>query len=136
MSRSPLGRLWNLIGGPFLMRAGRVGRLTTTGRRSGQPRVVYVGYVPIEGGRYLIGAGGPRRSWAANLRADPTCTFETVQGLGRYTARRLEGPERERAEAAFRARLGRWASRSGWGDIFELTPVGPSTAADESGSLP
>jgi deazaflavin-dependent oxidoreductase (nitroreductase family) len=131
-----LGHLWNRIGGPLLFRAGRVGRLTTTGRRSGQPRVVYVGYVALDGGRYLVGAGGPRRSWAANLRAYPTCTFQTTAEIGTYTARLLGGVERERAEAVFRARLGRWASGRRWGDIFELVPSSSAGESSASGGRP
>lgn len=122
MTRSVVARLWNRIGGPILLRQGRVGRLTTIGRRTGRPRLAYVGIVPLDGGRYLIGAGGPGRSWAANLRANPTCTLETRDGSGRFRARLLAQDERAAAAAAMAARMGPMARRASWADIFELVP--------------
>jgi len=123
MSRSPLARLWNRIGGELLVRLGRVGRLTTTGRRTGQPRLAYVGSVRLADGRYLIGAGGPGRSWVANLRAHPTCRFETRDGGGTFRARLLSGDERDAAIATFVARMGRMGRRIPWAEVFELAPL-------------
>ncbi len=124
MKRSQLARLWNLIGGRLLFRVGRVGRLTTRGRRTHRPRVAYVGFASLDRGRYVIGAGGPGRSWAANLRADPICTFETRHAGGTFRARLLTAQERAAGEAALLSRLGRWARRVQWGEIFELVPEG------------
>ncbi|MDT8911988.1 nitroreductase/quinone reductase family protein [Amycolatopsis sp. PS_44_ISF1] len=53
---------------------GRAQVLTTTGRRSGQPRTAMVGVVPIGGQRYIFQAY-PRSAWVANVRADPHATL-------------------------------------------------------------
>jgi len=74
-------------------------RLTTTGRRSGQPRQVVVGY--FEDGPNLVtmamngwGAGEP--AWWLNLQADPDAVAQTRDGTRRVRAHRAQGPERER----------------------------------------
>ena len=49
--------------------------ITTTGRRSGQPRRIELVFHNV-GGRILIsGRPGFPRSWIANLRANPRMTF-------------------------------------------------------------
>lgn len=82
-------------------------RLTTTGRRTGAPRQVLVGY--FEDGHNLItmamnGWGAAEPSWWLNLQAHPDATVQTRDGLRRVRARRAQGSERERL----------W---SRWGDI-------------------
>jgi deazaflavin-dependent oxidoreductase (nitroreductase family) len=57
-----------------LERPGRV-VLTTTGRRSGEPRSVVVAFFAMDGHVYVSGRPGFPRSWMANLRADPHLTF-------------------------------------------------------------
>lgn len=59
--------------GPRSSRAERTIDITTTGRRSGQPRRVEVWIHRVEGHWYLTGVPAPR-SWYANLRADPRFT--------------------------------------------------------------
>ena len=49
--------------------------MTTTGRRSGEPRSVPVAYFTIDGRVYVSGRPGFRRGWLANLRANPEFTF-------------------------------------------------------------
>ena len=44
--------------------------ITTTGRRSGEPRRIEIWIVKV-GERVLIGGTPGRRDWIANLRADP-----------------------------------------------------------------
>lgn len=44
--------------------------LTTTGRRSGEPRRLEIWYVVVDGRVVVTGTPG-RRDWLANLRADP-----------------------------------------------------------------
>ena len=80
-------------------------RLTTTGRRTGRPRQVVVGYV--EDGRNLItmamnGWGAAEPAWWLNLQAHPDATAQTRDGARRVRARRAQGDERERLWA-------RWA---------------------------
>jgi deazaflavin-dependent oxidoreductase (nitroreductase family) len=82
-------------------------RLTTTGRRSGEPRRVMVGY--FEDGDNLVtmamnGWGAAEPAWWLNLQAHPDATVQTRDGVRPVRARRAEGAER--------ARL--WAR---WGEI-------------------
>lgn len=75
-------------------------RLTTTGRRSGEPRSVIIGY--YEDGRNLVsmamnGWGAPEPAWWLNLQADPQAVVE-LKGEARrpVMARAASGDERER----------------------------------------
>lgn len=73
--------------------------LTTTGRRTGQPRRVLVGY--IEDGDNLVtmamnGWGAPEPAWWLNLQADPHATTQTRDGPRRVRARAAQGAERDR----------------------------------------
>jgi deazaflavin-dependent oxidoreductase (nitroreductase family) len=50
--------------------------LTTTGRRSGLPRVTALTFMPM-GGSFVVGAGlGGRSDWYQNLLANPTATLQ------------------------------------------------------------
>ena len=74
-------------------------RLTTTGRRTGQPRQVIVGY--FEDGRNLFtmamnGWGVAEPSWWLNLQAHQDATVETRDGRRQVRARSAFGAERER----------------------------------------
>jgi deazaflavin-dependent oxidoreductase (nitroreductase family) len=82
-------------------------RLTTTGRRTGQPRRVLVGY--IEDGDNLVtmamnGWGAADPAWWLNLQAHPDATAQTKDGARAVHAHQAQGPERERL----------WAR---WGEI-------------------
>jgi deazaflavin-dependent oxidoreductase (nitroreductase family) len=59
--------------GPGSSRADRTIDITTTGRRSGQPRRVEVWFHRVDGHWYLTGMPAPR-SWYANLLANPRFT--------------------------------------------------------------
>ncbi len=79
--------------------------LTTTGRRSGQPRRVVLGYV--DDGDNLVtmamnGWGAAEPAWWLNLQAHPDATVRTRDGVRQVRARRAQGAERERLWA-------RWA---------------------------
>jgi len=55
---------------------GRTVDITTTGRRSGQPRRIEIVFHNIDGRIYLSGMPSRRRrSWLANLEANPRFTF-------------------------------------------------------------
>lgn len=80
-------------------------RLTVTGRRTGQPRSVIVGYV--EDGADLVtmamnGWGAPEPAWWLNLQAHPDASVQTKDGARPVRAHRAEGEERARLWA-------RWA---------------------------
>jgi deazaflavin-dependent oxidoreductase (nitroreductase family) len=51
--------------------------ITTTGRQTGQPRRIEIAYHVIDGRLYISGMPNPnkRRSWLANLEAEPHFTF-------------------------------------------------------------
>ena len=74
-------------------------RLTTTGRRSGEPRSVVVGY--IEDGPNLItmamnGWGAAEPAWWLNLQAHPEAAVELARGMRREVlGRAAVGPERD-----------------------------------------
>lgn len=101
-----------LSGGRWLLSAWAAGLpvalLTTTGRRSGEPRTAPVLAVP-DGARYILVASnwGQRRhpAWYYNLLAEPACLL-TVDGEARpMRARLTSGDERarcwQRAVAAY-----------------------------------
>jgi deazaflavin-dependent oxidoreductase (nitroreductase family) len=57
--------------------------ITTTGRRSGEPRRIEIVYHVIDGRIFISGQPNPnrRRSWLANLEADPKLTFHLKRGV-------------------------------------------------------
>jgi deazaflavin-dependent oxidoreductase (nitroreductase family) len=75
-------------------------RLTTTGRRSSEPRSVIIGY--YEDGPNLVsmamnGWGAAEPAWWLNLEADPRAVVELAGGARREVlGRRAAGDERER----------------------------------------
>ena len=88
--------------GLWAPRAGKWGalRLTTTGRRTGEPRSVILGY--YEDGSNLVsmamnGWGAAEPSWWLNLQADPHAVVELAGGIRRdVLGRAAVGGERER----------------------------------------
>lgn len=58
--------------------------LTTTGRKSGKPRVVPLQYEEIDGRIYLGSSRGVNADWVRNIQADPKVTV-------RMMARRFSG---------------------------------------------
>jgi deazaflavin-dependent oxidoreductase (nitroreductase family) len=96
---------------------GRFGmmRLTTLGRRSGQPRVAIIGY--YEDGPNLVtlamnGWADAQPAWWLNLQAQPDTTVVLADGPRAVRARAAVGEERERLWASFR-------DYPGWGDDLE-----------------
>jgi deazaflavin-dependent oxidoreductase (nitroreductase family) len=102
--------LLRLTGGRFGLwrpKPGKWGtlRLTTTGRRSGEPRQVVVGY--YEDGPNLVtmamnGWAPAEPAWWLNLQAHPDAVVETREGRREVRAHAAQGEERERLWA-------RWA---------------------------
>jgi deazaflavin-dependent oxidoreductase (nitroreductase family) len=56
------------------LRTGGIIDITTTGRRSGQPRRIEIVFFNLDGRVYITGLPG-RRAWLANLASDPQLTF-------------------------------------------------------------
>jgi len=98
-------------------------RLTTLGRRSGQPRVAIVGY--YEDGPNLVtlamnGWAEAEPAWWLNLQAQPDTTVELPDGSRAVRARVAAGAERERLWAKFR-------DYPGWGDDLDALAASRST---------
>jgi deazaflavin-dependent oxidoreductase (nitroreductase family) len=73
--------------------------LTTTGRRTGQPRRIELVFHAIDGRVYISGMPGFPRSWLANIRANPRVTFHlkgAVKADLPATARELTDPAERR----------------------------------------
>ena len=62
------------------LRAGGIIDITTTGRRSGEPRRIEIVFFYQDGRVYITGLPG-RRAWLANLSADPHFTFHLKKGV-------------------------------------------------------
>ncbi len=76
--------------------------ITTTGRHSGQPRRIEIGYHVLDGRVYISGrpVARRRRSWLANLGADPRFTLHLKRGVSAdlpATARIITEPGERRA---------------------------------------
>ena len=104
-------------------------RLTTTGRRSGQPRVAIVGY--YEDGPNLVtlamnGWAEAEPAWWLNLQAQPETIVELKDGLRAVRGRAAEGEERDRLWARwgeFSEDYDAWAAmRSGQTAVVVLEP--------------
>jgi deazaflavin-dependent oxidoreductase (nitroreductase family) len=98
-------------------------RLTTLGRRSGQPRVAIIGY--YEDGENLVtlamnGWADAEPAWWLNLQAQPDTTVDLPGGSRAVRARAAAGAERERLWANFR-------DYPGWGDDLDALAARLST---------
>lgn len=99
----PLDRLLHrLTGGRVLLGAMILDSLllTTTGRRSGQPRTVPVAYFWVDGARVVVGTNFGRDghpAWALNLAATPAARIEEAGAVTEVTAVKLAGEERAHA---------------------------------------
>ena len=83
--------------------------ITTTGRRSGEPRRIEIVYHVIGGCIYISGQPNPnrQRSWLANLEANPEFTFHLKRGVSAdlpATARIITEEGERRATQAHVAR--------------------------------
>lgn len=89
---------------PDILRALRHGHtidITTTGRRSGQPRRIEIVFFNLGGRLYISGTPNPlrERAWLLNLKADPKLTFHlkgTVEADLDATARVITDPDERR----------------------------------------
>jgi deazaflavin-dependent oxidoreductase (nitroreductase family) len=66
------------------------GYLTTTGRKSGQPRTIEIWFALRNGTAYLLAGGGDEAHWVRNIEADPRVRFRIggveLAGRGRIVA--------------------------------------------------
>lgn len=106
-----------------LVAHGRYARLVTTGRRSGLPRAVTVGFVERTGGAVDV-AARPGAQWAENLFETPTCTVTIAARTWEAIAEPLDGAEFARAIRDQILRYGTPAEALGLGAAFRLRPAG------------
>lgn len=90
-----------VVGGPF--EGATLVLLTTTGAKSGQPRLVPLAYLSIDGAMIIVGskAGADTNpDWVHNLRAQPRAHIEvgTASGIESYDVIARELPAGERDE--------------------------------------
>lgn len=103
-------------------------RLTATGRTTGEPRSVMVGYFE-DGDAYVTmamnGWSDGQPQWWLNLQAEPAATVETPDGVIAVRARAADGAERERLWARWQAidtNLDEYAQRRSVTDVVVLEP--------------
>jgi deazaflavin-dependent oxidoreductase (nitroreductase family) len=85
----------------------KVGLVTTTGAKSGQPRTQPLALIDDSDGLLAIGSNygrPPHPAWSANLLAHPECTVEFRGPSARYRAELLTGD----------ARAAAWATAVDW----------------------
>ena len=90
--------------GFFLAGDMRVLALTTTGRKSGEPRSSVVAYLPEGDGFAVVASyGGSDRTpaWWLNLQTEPRCEADVEGEHLKLTARRADPVERERLWSRF-----------------------------------
>ena len=80
-------RYWRMGLGPILQRWFVV--LTTTGRKSKQPRHTMLEYSVMDGKTYLGSGWGERPDWCKNIAADPRVTLQSGRGTEGAIARRV-----------------------------------------------
>ncbi len=87
--------------------------ITTTGRKSGEPRRIEIMFTYDGENTYLTGRPG-RRSWYANLVANPRFTFHLKQSLQRDLPAVAHPIRDEAARRAFFTRVQeRWPASQG-----------------------
>ena len=115
-----------------LVASGRFARIETRGERSGQPRVVTIGFVDDDratgGGRaILVAAGSADAAWARNLLAEPACHVRIGDEAFDAVAEPLDDAEHARAVRELILRYGTPAESLGHGSSFRLRPVAEAT---------
>jgi deazaflavin-dependent oxidoreductase (nitroreductase family) len=103
--------------------------LTTTGRRSGEPRTVPLLYLPDGDDFIVIGSNfgrGAHPAWSANLLANPEATVNVSGRTCPVRAHLAQGPERDRLLAALKGLWPAYSSYEKWASqrtlrIFRLS---------------
>ncbi len=60
---------------------GGIADITTTGRKTGQPRRIEIVFHSLDGDLYITGGPGRKRVWLANLGTDPEVTLHLKRGV-------------------------------------------------------
>jgi F420H(2)-dependent quinone reductase len=94
-------------------------RLHTTGRRTGRPRAVLLGYI-TDGDRYVtLAMNGWQRAdpaWWLNLKSHPTARVDLKGGTREVVAHEAQGPDRDRLWTALE-------SITGYGDLNAFAAI-------------
>jgi len=93
------------VAGPIWLRMGVTAVLEVRGRHTGRPIKVTLFPVEVDGTRYVVSFGGVT-GWVRNLRAAGGGELHRKGRGESITAVEVDGDERERAIAAYLARLG------------------------------
>jgi deazaflavin-dependent oxidoreductase (nitroreductase family) len=107
--------------GPFFSTPvlGSIMVLRTTGRKSGLPRDVPLGYAILDGNVYCIAGFGAETQWFRNIQADPD--VEVLLPIGAYRGRAEEVTDPDEWSRAFRLLM------------TNLGPIGRATSGDVRG---
>jgi deazaflavin-dependent oxidoreductase (nitroreductase family) len=97
--------------------------LTTTGRRSGQPRQIEIWFTEQDGRYYLVAEHGERAGWVQNLRTDSRVTVRVGERVFDARARVVDADTHTVLREDVRTRSERMY---GWGHglVIELSPRG------------
>jgi deazaflavin-dependent oxidoreductase (nitroreductase family) len=116
------------VGGPF--EGNELVLLTTTGAKSGQPRVSPLSFKRVDGRLLIIAGNGGAEvnpSWVYNLRANPSARVEVGTESIDVTARELSPGERDGIVPKLTAEISAFAEFQANTKrvipIFELQPV-------------
>jgi deazaflavin-dependent oxidoreductase (nitroreductase family) len=116
------------VGGPF--EGNELVLLTTTGAKSGQPRVSPLSFKRVDGRLLIIAGNGGAEvnpSWVYNLRANPSARVEVGTKSFDVTARELSPAERDGIVPKITAEISAFAEFQANTKrvipIFELQPV-------------
>ena len=95
--------------------------LTTTGRRSGQPREIEIWFTQREGRYYVIAETGPRAQWVRNLQVNSRVHWRVAEVSFSGQARVIDAAAEPGLNEAVQA-LSR--EKYGWGEglVVELIP--------------
>ena len=114
------------------LRHGGVIDITTTGRKTGQPRRIEIVFFHIDGRVYITGFPGTR-AWVANLKADPRFTFhlkkDVVADLPATARQVIDAEERE---AVLQGALRTWRREHQLDEFVAAAPLVEVVFDDES----
>jgi deazaflavin-dependent oxidoreductase (nitroreductase family) len=95
--------------------------LTTTGRRSGQPREIEIWFTQRDGRYYVLAETGARAQWVRNLQVNPRVRWRVAEVVFSGQARVVDAAAEPVLNEAVQA-LSR--EKYGWGEglVVELIP--------------
>ena len=99
--------------------------ITTTGRKSHEPRRIEIVFHNIDGRLIITGSPSPRkRAWLANLEADPHLTFHLKRGSAPAD---LPATARVIRDDAERRAIAEWVVANAWPnqDVDKMTDWSP-----------